>query len=57
MAVEKLTVREMWEPFAFVDLCQAAERGGGTVRELCLDVQQAEWELLFDYCYRAAIGV
>ena len=25
-------------------------------RELCLDIQQAEWELLFDYCYRAAIG-
>ena len=55
-AVDRLTSRETWEPFAFVDLCQAAERKGGKLRELCLDVQQAEWELLFDYCFRAAIG-
>jgi hypothetical protein len=54
-AVEKLTARESWEPFVFVDMCQAAERNGNA-RELCLDVQQAEWELLFDYCYRAALS-
>ena len=53
--VEKLTAREKWEPFAFVDLCQSAVRGGNA-RDICLDVQQAEWELLFDYCYRAALG-
>jgi len=47
---------ETWDPFAFVDLCQAAIRGKPDTRELCLDLQQAEWELLFDYCYRAAIG-
>jgi hypothetical protein len=45
-----------WDPFAFVDRCQAAQRGAGADRELCLDLQQAEWELLFDHCYRAAIG-
>ena len=45
-----------WDPFAFVDLCQAVARGQTTARELCLDVQQAEWELLFDYCYREAVG-
>ncbi len=54
-AVEKLTARETWEPFAFVDMCQAAERNGKS-RELCLDVQQAEWELLFNHCYRASLG-
>jgi hypothetical protein len=46
----------IWDPFAFVDLCQAVARGQTGARELCLDVQQAEWELLFDYCYREAVG-
>jgi hypothetical protein len=44
-----------WDPFAFADLCQAAVRSESDVRDLCLDIQQAEWELLFDYCYRAAL--
>jgi hypothetical protein len=46
-----------WDPLAFVDLCETSVRGQGDARELCLDIQQAEWELLFDYCYRAAAGV
>lgn len=54
-AIAKLTARGTWEPYAFVDLCQAAERSGAH-RELCLDLQQVEWELLFDFCYRSAIG-
>jgi hypothetical protein len=56
--VASLTPGGKWDPFAFVDLCQAAQRAGAVpqVRELCLDVQQAEWELLFDHCYRAAVG-
>ncbi|HEY2413793.1 MAG TPA: hypothetical protein VGI40_16195 [Pirellulaceae bacterium] len=45
-----------WDPFAFVDLCQAVARGQTAAREVCLDIQQAEWELLFEYCYRAAAG-
>jgi hypothetical protein len=43
-----------WDPFAFVDLCQSAVRGQRDAEPLCRAVQQAEWELLFDYCYRAA---
>ena len=50
--VEKLTARETWDPFAFVDLCQSATRAAANARDLCLDLQQVEWELLFDYCYR-----
>ena len=45
-----------WDPYAFVDLCQSAMRGRGDAEPLCRVVQQAEWELLFDYCYRAAVG-
>jgi hypothetical protein len=45
-----------WDPFAFVDLCESVSRGTSDARERCLDIQQAEWELLFDYCYQAAVG-
>lgn len=45
-----------FDPFAFVDECQAAVRGKSNAPAPCLDIQQLEWELLFDYCYRAAIG-
>jgi hypothetical protein len=45
-----------WEPFEFVDLCEAVARGPSTERKLCEAVQQAEWELLFNYCYRKETG-
>lgn len=46
----------VWDPFRFVDTCQAALRNGGPEAESCRRTQQLEWELLFDYCYRAALG-
>jgi hypothetical protein len=55
-AVKKLLTGGTWEPFAFVDLCEAAVRAQSADGELCRDIQQAEWELLFDHCYRAAVG-
>ena len=55
-AIKKLTTSGAWDPYAFVDLCEAVARGKSNARDLCLDIQQAEWELLFDYCYHAAIG-
>ena len=56
LLAQKLVATGDWDPFAFVDLCQAVARGQTAARELCLDVQQAEWELLFDHCYREAVG-
>jgi hypothetical protein len=44
-----------WDPFAFVDLCARAVPGSA-VELLCRQVQQREWELLFDHCYRHATG-
>lgn len=44
-----------WDPYDFVDRCADAVRSGAG-RDECLDQQQAEWELLFDHCYRAAVG-
>lgn len=45
-----------WGPFAFVDLCEAALAGRPACELLCCQVQQREWELLFAYCYRHAVG-
>jgi len=45
-----------WDAFAFIDLCEAALSGGTDYTLLCQKIQQREWELLFGYSYRAAIG-
>jgi hypothetical protein len=44
-----------WDPFAFVDLCEASYDPRTPAHELCRRVQRAEWELLFDHCYRRAV--
>lgn len=45
-----------WDPFRFVDLCEQVARGKSSARQLCLAVQRLEWQLLFDHCYREAVG-
>lgn len=42
-----------WRPEAFVELCQRALQSPGSHWERqALEVQRAEWQLLFDYCAR-----
>lgn len=55
-ATEFLRSGDAWDPFRFVDLCEAALAGRAAVEPLCREIQRREWELLFDYCYRHAIG-
>ena len=44
---------EHWDPFAFIDFCEKARRTPGHATErLALEIQRAEWQLLFDYCAR-----
>lgn len=45
-----------WDPFRFVDLCQRVIGTAAPEELLCRWLQQREWELLFDHCYRAACG-
>ena len=45
-----------WDPMAFVDACQRAVRRGGAEEDRCRQLQQREWEVLFDFCYSAATG-
>lgn len=55
-AIRFLTAQKEWDPFAFLDLCEEAYQGGNAHEDLCREIQKREWELLFDYCYRRAIG-
>lgn len=48
---------EPYDPFAFVDRVQAALRGKPADCQACIDIQQLEWELLFDTCYRRAVSL
>jgi hypothetical protein len=45
-----------WDAAGFVDLCAAACGGQSDAADLCQRIQEREWQLLFDYCYRRAIG-
>ena len=45
---------EAWDPFAFVDFCEAARAMAETApaHRAALEVQRAEWQLLFHHCAR-----
>jgi hypothetical protein len=45
-----------WNSFAFVDLCDAAVQRKGVLERICQNIQQIEWQLLFDHCYMKALG-
>ncbi|HLK68492.1 MAG TPA: hypothetical protein VKU19_33900 [Bryobacteraceae bacterium] len=46
-----------WDPFAFIDYCEKARRSPGSGEERrALEVQRAEWQLLFDHCAAKAAG-
>ncbi len=53
---ETLTLTGAWDALQFVDLCQRAIEGAPPLRQLCTQIQQREWELLFDYCHGQAVG-
>jgi hypothetical protein len=52
----KVTVPSPWDPFWFIDYCQACEQGREPGAQFARLVQQREWELLFSYCYQRALG-
>jgi hypothetical protein len=42
-----------WDPFSFVSFCEQARQEPGSVAErAAMEIQQAEWQLLFDHCAR-----
>lgn len=50
-AAEFLSTQTEWDHFRFVDLCQSVLAGRSAAKLLCRQIQQREWELLFDHCY------
>jgi hypothetical protein len=44
------------DPFAFVDFVERVRDTGTADEETARRVQRLEWELLFDHCYRKALG-
>ncbi len=47
-------VGKSWLPVAFIDYCEEARQHPGSGEERrAMEVQRAEWQLLFDWCARA----
>lgn len=55
-AAEFLLSPTEWDPDAFIDLCESARLGRSPSTELCQQIQEREWQLLFTHCFRAATG-
>lgn len=47
----------LWDPYRFIDLCEKIAHGKSDAGNLCLSVARIEWQLLFDHCYREALGI
>lgn len=44
-----------WDPFSFIMFCERARQQPGSPSErAALEIQRAEWQLLFDHCARRA---
>jgi hypothetical protein len=44
-----------WDPYAFLSFCDRARvQPGSSQAKAALEIQRAEWQILFDYCARPA---
>jgi hypothetical protein len=42
-----------WDPFAFAAFCDRARKQPGSAQmKAAMEIQRAEWQILFDYCAR-----
>ena len=49
----RFTVKGDWDPFAFIEYCEGpASKAGSAAAALALEIQEAEWRLLFGWCVR-----
>jgi hypothetical protein len=51
-----LATTNKWDPFAFIDLCEQFLDSSTAGEVMCQRIQRCEWDLLFAYCYRQALG-
>jgi hypothetical protein len=45
-----------WDPYRFIDQCQAASPGSPD-ETLLRQIAHEEWQLLFNFCYQHAFGL
>lgn len=46
-------LQAVWDPYLFIKWCDEARKAPGSDRErAALEIQRAEWELLFEWCAR-----
>lgn len=43
-----------WDPVLFINWCEEASAKGREAEASAVEIQMAEWQLLFDYCRAAA---
>lgn len=55
-AARAVAAQSAWDPGKFIDLCEISVANGKPGDLLWSRVQQAEWEILFSYCWSGAIG-
>ena len=51
-----LLQQNAWDALRFVDLCEAIALGQSKCEDLARRIAVVEWQLLFDHCFRQAIG-
>ncbi|MEO0532071.1 MAG: hypothetical protein AAF266_16075 [Planctomycetota bacterium] len=52
----ELALGGQWDSAGFVEHVQRARRTQGDLAASCLALQRAEWRVLFDWCWREALG-
>jgi len=46
-------LKDHWDALSFIDFCEESRRKPGSDSEkAALEIQRAEWQILFDYCAR-----
>ncbi len=43
-------LKTAWDPFVFIEWCDEARATGGQLEAAAVNIQMAEWELLFNWC-------
>jgi hypothetical protein len=43
-------LKNTWDAFLFLEWCDEAREKGGQAEAAAIEIQMAEWELLFDWC-------
>ena len=56
VASARSLTRNGWNSMSFVDLCEEGYRTSGEVETLAKAIARLEWDLLFEFCYREALG-